>query len=54
MKIFKNLMMILYEMNESEWDLFVKKEKNLAEWYELLKLKLENEKQEYLKGVQNV
>lgn len=51
MKLFKGLIMLLYDMTEDEWDLFLKKEKNLAEWYELLKLKLENEKQEYLKGV---
>ncbi len=54
MKLFKGLIMLLYDMTEDEWDLIFKKRKNLAEWYELLKLKLENEKQEYLKGVQNV
>lgn len=52
MKLLKTLMCAIYDMTDEDWKLFLQRENNLDEWYEILKLKLDKEQK--ARGIKDV
>lgn len=52
MKLLKKLMCAIYDMTDEDWELFLQRENNLDEWYEILKLKLDKEQK--ARGIKDV